>query len=222
MSLTMICKKRGMTRLFSKKTGKALPCTVIEFQPNVISQVKSEEKDGYHAVQLGAFVLSEADKKRQKKPLSGHFKKHKIAPRKVLKESRLPASSEWKEGDEIKADYFAAGDLVDVTGNSKGKGYQGVVKRHNYGTFGGSHGVGPVARHAGSTGSLTAHGEVRKGKKMAGHMGAERVTTEHLEVLEVDVDLGVLIVKGAVPGANGDVVYIRKALKKSLQRSSGS
>lgn len=214
MSLTMLGKKRGMTRLFDQKTGKVIPCTVIEVEPNVITQIKTQEKDGYSAIQMASGVVSASEKKRMSKPQLGEFAAKKIEPRKVIAEARNGSLEGAEVGKEVAVDYFKEGEFVDVRGRSKGKGFQGRVKRHNISQTSRSHGAGPVMRHGGSIGSLTAHGRVQKGKRMAGHMGDENVVTENLEVLRVDASLNALIVKGAVPGANGGVVTIRNAMKK--------
>lgn len=214
MSLTMLGKKRGMTRLFDQKTGKVTPCTVIEVQPNVITQIKTQEKHGYSAIQLASGALSVSEKRRMRKPQAGEFAAKKIEPRKNIVEARDGSLDGAEVGKEIAVDYFKEGEYVDVRGRSKGKGFQGRVKRHGISMTSRSHGAGPIMRHGGSIGSLTAHGRVQKGKRMSGHMGDENVVTEGLEVLKVDVSLNALIVKGAIPGANGGVVTIRNAMKK--------
>jgi large subunit ribosomal protein L3 len=215
MSLTLIGKKRGMTRLFDSKSNKSIPCTVIELEPNVVSQIKTLENDGYIALQLSAIKMNAADKNRARKPDLGRFAKNNIEPRKFACESRLSKVEDGIElGKEIGADYFAENEFVDVCGTSKGKGYQGVIKRHGKSSIAGSHGVGPVERHMGSIGCIRGKGQVRPGQKMAGHMGDERVTTECLRVVKVDTELSAIVVTGAIPGAIGGVVYIRKAMKK--------
>ncbi len=215
MSLTLIGKKRGMTRLYDSKSNKSIPCTVIEVEPNVISQIKTLENDGYSAVQLSAIKMNAADKNRARKPDLGRFAKTNIEPRKFALETRVKALEEGTElGKELGVDYFLENEFVDVAGTSKGKGYQGVIKRHGKNSIAGSHGVGPVERHMGSIGCIRGKGQVKKGKKMAGQMGNEKVTTECLRVLKVDVELSAIIVTGAVPGATGSIVYVRKAMKK--------
>ena len=210
MSLTLIGKKRGMTRVFCSKTGKNIPCTVLEIQPNLVVQAKTTEKDGYEALLLGAFPMSDAEKRRAKKPDLGKFKDG-MAPHKALKESK--GSFEKSVGEFVPADYFAIGAYVDVQGITKGKGYQGVVKRHNVSMIVKSHGAGPVVRHIGSSGFMTSHGRVHKGKKDSGQMGAAKCFVEGLEVLEIDLDAGVMVVKGGVPGANGGTIYVRNSIK---------
>ncbi len=215
MSLTLIGKKRGMTRLFDIKSNKSIPCTVIELEPNVVSQIKTIENDGYSALQLSAIRMTSADKNRARKPDLGRYAKTNIEPRKHSLETRVSSIEEGIVlGKEIGADYFLEDEFVDVSGQSKGKGYQGVIKRHGKSSIAGSHGVGPVERHMGSIGCIRGKGQVKPGKKMAGHMGAERVTTECLRVIKVDVELSAIVVTGAVPGCAGALVYIRKAMKK--------
>lgn len=215
MSLTLIGKKRGMTRIFDKTTGKATPCTVIEIEPNVAVQVKTKEKDGTNAVQMGSFALNSSQKQRLTKPLLGHFAKKNIEPRGHLVESKMQDLAEWQVGKEVGVDFFAEGSFVDVRGRSKGRGYQGVIKRHGKHRIHSSHGAGPVQRHLGSIGSVRGHGRIFKNKRMAGHMGDENVVTQNLKVIHVDTELKALVVKGAIPGANGGIVYIQKAIKKA-------
>lgn len=213
MSLTLIGKKRGMTRVFDEQTRKSIPCTVIEIQANQVLDVRTVEKHGYMGVQLGSIRADSTDKKRMRKPDLGQFEKRKLDPQLKIAESRVNDSGEYEVGKEFGPDYFAEGELVDVRGRSKGKGYQGVIKRFGVGRIVSSHGAGPVVRHLGSFGSVRGHGRVFKGKKGAGHMGDENVIVEKLKVIKVDTKLNALVVKGAIPGANGGVVYIRKAVK---------
>lgn len=217
MSLTLIGKKCGMTRVFDSKSGKVTPCTVIEVQPNIVSQVKTVETDGYSAVQIAGLPVSESKKKSLTKPELGHFTSKKINPYRRLRESRVEDLGDMEVGKEIAVDYFQEGKLVDVSGISKGKGYQGKIKRHNHSRICKSHGAGPNVRRGGSIGGTsTSHGETAKGTKMAGQMGSERSTVERLEVMKVDADLNVMLVKGAVPGSNGTEVYLRKTLKEKV------
>lgn len=211
MSLTLIGKKRGMTRVFCSKTGKNIPCTVLEIQPNLVVQTKTVESDGYEAVKLGAFALTEVQQRRARKPDLGQFKDGAV-PMKTLIESR-GSFPENKAGDLIKLDYFPVGGYVDVRGTTKGKGYQGVIKRFGVGTIVKSHGAGPVVRHIGSAGFMTSHGRVHKGKKDSGQMGSANCFAEGLEILEIDVEAGVMVVKGGVPGANGGTIYVRNNIK---------
>ncbi len=214
MSLTISGIKRGMTRVFNKTSGKTYPCTVIEVEPNVISQLKTKEKDGYIAVQLASGSMTPKQTKRMRKPDAGHFAKKGLDAKKVLHETRLKELGDLAVGNVIDSTQFEEGSYVDVRGTSKGKGYQGVIKRHNVSRIVSSHGAGPVVRHLGSCGFMTSHGRVHKNKSMAGHMGNERVTVEGLEVLKVDKEKNALVVKGAIPGPNGGVVFIRKAMKR--------
>lgn len=215
MSLTLIGKKRGMTRIFDSKTGRVIPCTVIELESNVVSQIKTKENDGYLAVQVASGKLTSAKKNNMTKPLLGHYEKKSIEPRAVACEGRVSDVAGFELGQEIQADYFEVGSFVDVQGVTKGRGYQGVMKRFGTKGMNGSHGQGPVQRHIGSVGSIRAHGRVHKNKKMAGHMGNENVMIQSLKVVQVSPEMKALVVKGAIPGANGGVVYVRKAVKKA-------
>lgn len=214
MSLTLIGKKRGMTRLFHTKTGKVVPCTIIEVEPNVIMQIKTAESDGYSAVQLTSVSLTSGQKKNMSKPIAGRFEAVKIEPKKTIKESRVEDVSSYTIGQEIHVDHFPEGSFVDVRGKSKGRGYAGVIKRHGMKLIIQSHGVGPIMRHGGSIGCVRGHGRVRKNKQMSGHMGDAKTMVEGLEVIKVDTNLNALVVKGSIPGPNGNIVYVRKALKK--------
>ncbi len=209
MQKGIIGKKIGMTQIFDDK-GNVVPVTVVEAGPCVVSQLKTVENDGYAAVQIGY-----GDLKPQKvnKPMGGHFKKADVAPKRALREFRFEDISAYNLGDIIKADTFAAGDKIDVTGTSKGKGYAGVIKRWNFARLKETHGSGPVARHGGSIGSCSDPSRVYKGKKMAGHLGAERVTVQNLTVVKVDAENNLIAVKGAIPGPNGGIVVIRDSVK---------
>lgn len=208
MKKAIIGRKVGMTQLFDE-SGAVLPVTVIEAGPCVVSQVKTEESDGYAAVQVG---FGEVKAAKVNKPEVGHFKKNDVAPKRVLREFRLEDSA-YKAGDIIKADVFAPGEAVDVVGRSKGKGYAGVIKRWNFSRLKESHGSGPVARHGGSLGASSTPSRVMKGKKMAGHLGAERVTVQNLRVVKVDAENNLIAVKGAVPGPRGGIVVIKDSVK---------
>ena len=230
MQKAIIGKKIGMTQIFDAK-GAVLPVTVIEAGPCVVSQIKTVENDGYEAVQLGygeiklkvqngsgkgKRVRSEKfknDPVNITKPLLGHFKKNDIAPKRTLKEFRVADISAYELGAVIKADTFAEGDKIDVTGKSKGKGYAGVIKRWNFHRLKESHGSGPVARHGGSMGACSTPSRVWKGKKMAGHLGAERVTVQNLTVVKVDAENNLIAIKGAIPGPNGGIVSIFDSVK---------
>jgi large subunit ribosomal protein L3 len=209
MKKAIIGKKVGMTQIFSDN-GKVIPVTVIEAGPCVVVQKKTVDKEGYASVQLGFGDIKE---KKLTKPESGHLKKADVSMKKHLKEFRLENSDSLNVGDELKADVFAEGDKVDVTGISRGKGYAGVIKRWNARRTPTSHGGGPVHRHAGSMGSGTDPSRIFKGKIGAGHMGVEQVTIMNLDVVKVDPALNLIAVKGAVPGPKGGIVYLRNTVK---------
>ena len=209
MQKALIGKKIGMTQIFDEK-GKFVPVTVVEAGPCVVSQLKTVETDGYTAVQVG---FGDIKPKHVTKPLQGHFKKADVAPKRILKEFRFDDCSAFALGQIIKADVFETGDKVDVTGKSKGKGYAGVIKRWNFGRLKETHGSGPVARHGGSMGACSSPSRVWKGKKMAGHLGAERVTVQNLTVVKIDAENNLLAIKGAVPGPNGGIVVIKDSVK---------
>ncbi len=209
MKKGIIGKKLGMTQLFDEN-GNVVPVTVIEAGPCAVSQVKTVENDGYAAVQVGYGDLKAS---KVNKPMAGHFAKGDVAPKKVLREFRLESTEGINVGDIIKADVFAAGDKVDVRGTSKGKGYAGTIKRWNFHRLKMSHGTGPVARHGGSLGSISDPSRVFKNKKMAGHLGAERVTVQNLEVVKVDAENNIIAIKGAVPGPKGGIVVVFDSVK---------
>ena len=208
MEKAIIGKKVGMSQIFDE-AGHIIPVTVIEAGPCTVVQKKTTEKDGYEAVQLGYEDVAE---KKLTKPELGHLKKAGEARKKVLKEFKLNGAADLNVGDEIKVDTFAEGDRVDVTGVSKGKGYAGVIKRYGHHRLKESHGSGPVVRHAGSNGSTSTPSRVFKGKIGAGHMGDEQVTVLNLDVVKVDPELGIIAVRGAVPGPKGGVVYLRNSV----------
>ena len=208
MEKAIIGKKVGMTQIFDAE-GKVIPVTVIEAGPCTVVQKKTEEKDGYTAVQLGYEDVAE---RKLTKPELGHIKKAGVAPKKVLKEFKLDKAAEMNVGDEVKVDVFAEGDRVDVTGISKGKGYAGVIKRHGAHRLKETHGTGPVHRHAGSMGPATDPSRIFKGKIGAGQMGNEQVTVLNLDVVKVDAELGILAVRGAIPGPKGGIVYLRNSV----------
>ena len=209
MKKAILGKKIGMTQIFDEN-GKVIPVTVIEAGPCVVSQKKSVETDGYDAVQIG---FGDVRPKLVNKPMKGHFDKSNVAPKKVLKECRFEDVSAFNVGDIIKSDIFAAGEKVDVIGTSKGKGYAGVIKRWNFGRLKETHGTGPTVRKGGSIGACSDPSRVCKGKKMSGHLGAERVTVQNLVVAKVDAENNLIAVKGAVPGPNGGTVLIRDSVK---------
>lgn len=211
MKKGIIGKKIGMTQFFDDK-GKVIPCTVIEAGPCVVVQKKTIEKDGYSAIQVG---FGDISPKKVNKPLAGHFAKSDVAPKRIMHEFRLEDIDAYNVGDIIKVDAFALGDAVDVQGTSKGKGFQGAIKRHNFSRLKETHGTGPVARHAGSMGSSATPSRVIKGKKLPGHMGAETVTVQNLDVVKVDAENNLLAVRGAVPGPKGAYVIISNSVKKA-------
>lgn len=209
MKKAIIGKKVGMTQIFDE-SGKVIPVTVIEAGPCVVVQKMTEEKEGYSAVQFG---YEEVSGKKLSKPEQGHLKKAGVGMVKHLKEFRLEDSEKFEVGDVIKADIFAEGDKIDVTGTSKGKGYAGVVKRYGQGRTPTSHGGGPVHRHAGSMGSSTDPSRIFPGKHQAGHMGVDQVTVQNLDVVRVDAEMNMIAIRGAVPGPKGSIVYIRDAVR---------
>ena len=209
MQKAIIGKKVGMTQIFDE-SGKVIPVTVIEAGPCVVIQKKTTENDGYEAVQLG---FGDVTTKHVTKPMQGHFTKANVAAKKTLKEFRLAGSADLNVGDVIKADTFEVGDSVDVSGTSKGKGFAGAIKRHNQHRLKETHGTGPVHRQAGSMGACSSPSRIYKGKGMPGHMGAEKVTVQNLEIVKVDSENNLIAVKGAIPGAKGGVVVITDSVK---------
>ena len=209
MQKAIIGKKVGMTQIFDE-TGRVIPVTVIEAGPCVVAQKKTIENDGYSSVQLAYGDVAE---KKLSKPEMGHLKKAGISAKKHLKEFKLDNASTLEVGAEIKADVFAAGDHIDVTGTSKGHGFQGSVKRHGTHIQKKSHGGGPVHRHSGSMGACSTPSRIFKGKNMPGHMGVETVTVQNLDVVKVDADLNMIVVRGAIPGPKGGLVYLKSTVK---------
>ncbi len=208
MKKGIIGRKIGMTQIFDEK-GNVIPVTVIEVGPCVVAQVKTVETDGYNAVQLG---FGDVKDKHINKPEAGHFAKAKLANKKHLREFRLDSIDGIKVGDEVKADVFEAGEKIDVQGTSKGKGFQGVIKRH--GQHRGPMGHGSMYhRRPGSMGATSTPGRVFKGKKLPGHMGRVTVTIQNLDVVRVDMDKNVILVKGSVPGAKGAILKVKSAVK---------
>ena len=202
-------KKLGMTQIFTEE-GIVVPVTVVEAGPNVVTQVKTVEKDGYNAIQAG---FEDAKEKSLNKPQKGHLAAANVL-KKHLKEFRVDAVEEFTVGQEIKADLFAAGEKIDVTGTSKGKGFQGPIKRHGQSRGPESHGS-RYHRRPGSMGACSFPGRVFKNKKLAGHMGSVKVTVQNLEVVRVDADKNLILVKGAIPGPKGSMVTIKEAVKSS-------
>ena len=208
MKKGLIGKKIGMTQLFDEN-GKVIPVTVVEAGPCTVVQKKTIENDGYEAIQIG---FGDVKVQRVNKPMAGHFKKADVAPKKVLKEFRLENIADVNVGDVLKADIFAAGDRVDVVGTSKGKGTAGVIKRWNFSRLKETHGTGPVHRHGGSLGVIDP-ARIFKGKKMAGHLGTEKVTVQNLDIVKVDVENNLIAIKGAIPGPKNGIVVIADTVK---------
>lgn len=210
MKKAILATKVGMTQIFNEN-GALIPVTVLQAGPCAVTQVKTVENDGYNAVQVGFGDIRE---KLVTKPRKGHFAKAGVANKRHLREFRFENAADYTVGQEIKADIFAEGDKIDATAKSKGKGFQGVIKRHN-------HARGPMAhgskfhRHAGSSGAATSPGKVFKGKKMAGRMGNVRVTVQNLEVVRIDTDNNIILVKGAVPGPRKAMVMLKETVKSN-------
>lgn len=209
MKKGIIGKKIGMTQIFDE-SGKVIPVTVVEAGPCVVVQKKTIENDGYEAVQLG---FGEVKIARVNKPMKGHFDKADVAVKKELKEFKLEDCASVNVGDILKADTFEVGDMVDVSGTSKGKGFQGTVKRHNNSRLKETHGTGPVHRHAGSMGACSSPSRIYKGKGMPGQMGNEKVTVQNLEVVKIDAENNLIALKGAIPGPKGGIVSIVDSVK---------
>ncbi|MCL1831376.1 MAG: 50S ribosomal protein L3 [Oscillospiraceae bacterium] len=208
MKKAIIGKKIGMTQIF--ENGKMIPVTVIEAGPCVIAQKKTLENDGYEAVQLG---FGDMKPERVNKPRQGHFQKNDIPFKRKLREFKLEDAANMNVGDFVKADTFEAGDVIDVCGTSKGKGFQGAIKRHGLSRIKETHGSGPTHRHAGSMGACSSPSRIFKGKKMPGHMGTDRITIQNLTVVKVDAERNLIAVKGAIPGPNQGIVYLTDAIK---------
>ena len=211
MKKAIIGKKVGMTQIFDE-TGKVVPVTVIEAGPCIVVQKKTGEKEGYLSVQLG---FEDSKERRLTKPERGHLQKAGVGMKKVLKEFKLDNAAELNVGDEIKADTFAEGDKIDVTGVSRGKGWAGVIKRHNAARGRMSHGGGPVHRHAGSMGANSSPARIFKGKIGSGRMGADKVTVQNLDVVKVDPELNMIAVPGAIPGPRGGIVFLKSTVKNN-------
>jgi len=209
MKKAILGKKLGMSQLFDEK-GNVVPVTLIEAGPCIVSQIKTIENDGYSAIQVGYVDLKET---HTNKPIAGHFKKAGVAPKKYVREFRLEDVSGFNIGDAITADTFAADEMVDVTGRTKGRGFSGVIKRYGFKIKRMSHGGGPIHRHAGSLGMNTKPGRIFKNKKMPGQFGNYKQTVQNLCVIKVDATSGIIAVKGAVPGARGMLVTIKNTAK---------
>ena len=210
----LIARKVGMTRVFDEE-GAHVPVTVLQVEKCQVVAVRTAEKDGYDAVQLG---VGTAKVKNVTKPMRGHFAKAKVEPKRKLAEFRVSADALIDVGAELSAAHFVVGQFVDVTGTSIGKGFAGVMKRHNFGGLRASHGVSISHRSHGSTGHRQDPGRVFKGKKMAGHLGDERITTQNLKVVSTDVERGLILIEGSVPGAPGGYVLVKDAVKRRLPK----
>jgi large subunit ribosomal protein L3 len=203
-------EKLGMTQVYDDE-GRIVPVTVVQAGPCVVTQVRSSESDGYNSVQLG---FGQIDPRKVNKPLQGHFEKAGVTPRRYLVELRTDDATEYTLGQEILVSAFEAGQKIDVTGTSKGKGFAGVMKRHGFKGLGAGHGVKRKHRSPGSIGGCATPGRVFKGVRMAGRMGHERKTIQNLTIHAIDADKGLLLIKGAVPGPNGGLILVRNAVKK--------
>ena len=211
MEKGIIGKKIGMTQIFDE-AGKVIPVAVVEAGPCVVVKKKTIENDGYEAVQLG---FGDIRAKRVNKPLKGYFEKAGVALKRTLKEFRLDDTSALNVGDIVKADAFAEGDIIDVSGTSKGHGFTGTIKRHNNARLKETHGTGPVHRHAGSMGACSSPSRIYKGKCMPGQLGNEKVTVQNLEVVKVDAENNLIAIKGAIPGPKNGTVTIVDCVKKA-------
>lgn len=211
MRKAIIGKKIGMTQIFDER-GKVIPVTVIEAGPCAVVQKKTVENDGYSSLQFG---FGDLKPHKVNKPQKGHFNKADVAPKRTLKEFRFDDINIYNVGDIVKADAFELGDIVDVRGISKGKGFAGSIKRHGNSKLKETHGTGPVHRHAGSMGACSSPSRIFKGKKMPGHMGASTVTVQNLIVVKVDAQNNLIALRGAVPGPKGGTVTITNSVKKA-------
>ncbi len=218
MQKAIIGKKVGMTQIFDE-SGKVIPVTVIEAGPCVVTQKKTAEKDGYSAIQLGFEDVKES---KLSKPEAGHLKKADVAMKKHLKEFRIEKAEEKNVGDVVTASVFAVGDKIDVTGISKGHGYEGPVKRCGGHRTPMTHGGGPVHRQAGSMGSTSSPSRIFKGHHGAGQMGNEQVTVENLDIVKVDEELNMIVVRGAIPGPKGGIVYLKNTVKNFKEKGSAA
>ena len=211
MTKAIIGRKIGMTQIFDEATNKVIPLTVVEAGPCVVVQKKTVENDGYSAVQLGFGDMRE---KLANKPIKGHFAKADVAVKRTLKEFKLDGAEEMEVGAILKADTFAEGDIVDVSGTSKGKGFQGTIKRNNNSRLKETHGSGPVHRQAGSMGACSSPSRIYKGKALPGHMGSEKVTVQNLQIVKIDAENNLIAVRGAIPGPKNGIVTICDCVKK--------
>lgn len=204
----LLGKKLGMTQIFSED-DRLIPVTVVEAGPCVVTQVKTEKNDGYSAIQIG---YEDVEERKTKKPLKGHFAKANVTPKRYLAEIKLDEPGEFKSGDKLTADIFSAGDKADIVGISKGKGFQGVMKRHGFSGGPGGHGS-HFHRAPGSIGASSFPSRVVKGRRMPGRMGGERVTSMNLEIVKVDPEQNIILLRGAVPGGKGSLIMIKQSVK---------
>jgi large subunit ribosomal protein L3 len=211
MKKALIGRKIGMTQIFDE-AGKVIPVTVIEAGPCPVVQKKTIENDGYESLQLG---FGDIRAKLVNKPQTGHFAKTDVAPKRILREFKLENAAETEAGTLFKADIFEVGDIVDVCGTSKGKGFAGTIKKNHHSRLKETHGSGPVGRHAGSMGANSSPSRIFKGKKLPGHMGADRVTVQNLEIVKIDAENNLIAIRGAIPGPNKGIVTIVDSVKKS-------
>lgn len=218
MKAAIIGKKVGMSQIFDEQ-GHVIPVTVIEAGPCVVTMKKTAERDGYTSVQLG---FEDVPERKLTKPEMGHLTKAGVAPKKVLREFKLDNAADLNLGDLVKADTFKTGDFVDITGTSKGHGYQGVIKRFGAQRTPTTHGGGPVHRHAGSMGSSSDPSKIFKGKIGAGHMGVDQVTIQNMDIVKVDPELNLIAVRGAVPGPKGGLVTIKSTVKTHVAKKAGA
>ena len=216
MEKAIIGKKIGMTQIFDE-AGRVVPVTLIQAGPCTVMQKKTAEKDGYNAVQLG---FEDVPERKLTKGEMGHLNKAGVAPKKYLREFNLDNAAELNIGDIVKADTFKVGDFVDVTGTSKGHGYEGVVKRHGAAIKRMTHGGGPVHRHQGALAAGTDPARIFKGRDGAGHMGVDQVTVENLDVVKVDAEMNLIAIKGAIPGPKGGIVYIKNTVKNNRVKNT--
>jgi len=208
MPIKLIGKKRKMIQAFDEK-GNMVVCTIVEAMPNFIVQIKNKDTDGYNAVQIGA-----GSNKKPNKAIKGHFDKAKLSPLKELLESKVDNIEEYSVGSELKADYFEKGDYVDIIGKSKGKGFQGLMKLHNFAGMNATHGCSRSHRLGGSTGWIAGPGRCFPGGKRASRMGGDRITVQNLLIIDVDVEKNILLIKGAIPGMRNSLIYILRSRQK--------
>jgi large subunit ribosomal protein L3 len=212
MNIRIIAKKKGMSQIFDEN-GNVVVCTLLQAEPNVITQIKTKEKDGYNAIQLGSIKKE----KNISKPLKGHFEKNKVQSSYKLLESRIENVSEYQIGQELIASYFKEGELIDACGVSKGKGFQGLMKKYGFRGMPASHGCSRSHRLGGSTGMRSTPGRCFKGGKRASRMGGDRTTTQKLKIIKIDEKTGLIAVKGSIPGSNDSIIYLNKTKKQNIK-----